>query len=514
MTSPEAEQKQEAVIRFLSNPATYGLGKRGDRDQVEHITTHAAHVFLAGDRVWKLKRAVTYGFLDFSTLELRHKAVLRELALNRRTAPDIYLEVTPITKSGSHYELGGKGKVEDWLLVMRRFDQADIFDRMALDGRLTPEIIRSLGDDIATFHQKIEPVLTKGGAARMQKSISDVFEALEPCVGDMFNRADVDHARARIMAELDRIAPGLDLRRDGGFVRFCHGDMHLANICLWQGKATPFDCIEFNDDIATCDLLHDLAFPVMDLVFFNLVPRANLLINRYFEATRDYGGLTVFNFFLAARACIRAMATGLAAKGNAAADRAAPRRYLDLVSTFLAQKQPRLVAVGGLSGSGKSALARSLACEIATGPGAIILRSDGIRKRLLGHLPEEKLPASAYTPEVNKKVYERLQQDTLTALKAGYSVIADAAHLREGERDAVANLAKSAGVPFCGLWLDIAPEAARARLNARVGDASDANVAVYDRQLAYQLGDIKWPHLDAGQTIAHTLKQALAIASH
>jgi hypothetical protein len=496
----EAEKDQEAMVRFLSDPATYGVKK------VDYIKTHAAHVFLAGDRVWKLKRAVTYGFLDFSTLDERRKAITQELELNRRTAPGLYLEVIAVTKSDGKLTLGGKGLVQDWLLVMQRFEQASLFDHMARGGLLTPALITGLGDDIAAFHQRLEPLYNKGGAARMGKSVADVLAALQPCIGPVFEPAAVAGARDLLMAKLDRIGPLLDKRRDRGLVRFCHGDMHLANICLWQGRATPFDCIEFNDDIASADLLHDLAFPVMDLVFFKQSRFANLLLNRYLEAMQDYNDLAVLPFFLAARAIIRAMASGLVATEKNAET---PRRYLGLVKTFLAPPKPCLIAVGGLSGSGKSSLGRELAIETAAGAGAITLRSDGIRKRLLGRLPEEKLPPSGYRPEMNVRVYEILCENARNALKAGFCVIADAAHLRQPEREKIAEIAKTAGVPFHGLWLDLPPDVARARLRARSGDASDAGIAVYERQLGYDTGDITWHRLDAAKPLPDLCRLAL-----
>lgn len=502
MKQPEssAEKDQEATVTFLGDPATYGA------DKVDHIKTHAAHVFLVGDKVWKLKRAVTYGFLDFASLEQRRRAITRELELNRRTAPDIYLEVVTVTRSKDQLALGGKGEVVDWLLVMRRFEQNDIFDTMAGDGRLTPALISGLGDDIAAFHQSLDPVYDKGGATRMRKSVTDVLLALEPCIGPVFERAAITEAHKLLMARLETVTALIDKRRDAGLVRFCHGDMHLANICLWKGRATPFDCIEFNDDIACCDLLHDLAFPVMDLVFFNLRPLANLLMNRYLEAMQDYQGLAVLPFFLAARAVIRAMATGLVASKETAET---PQRYLGLVKTFLAPHTPSLIAVGGLSGSGKSSLGRAIAVEATPGAGAIILRSDGIRKRLLGKTPEEKLPPSGYLPDINTRVYTQMSERALEALKAGFSVIADAAHLRQPERDAIANIAKVADVPFHGFWLDVPQDVARARLGARSGDASDADIAVYERQLTYDLGEINWHRLDASKPLAELVQDSL-----
>lgn len=500
-TSAEAGQKE--VIAFLQRHDTYGAGP------VRHIVTHAAHVFIAGDRAWKLKRAVTYGFLDFSTIEKRHWALKRELELNRRLAPEIYLDVMPVTKSDGQLMLGCDGAPQDWVLVMRRFDQADILDRMLAENRLTPALINGLGDDIAAFHKSLPPIEGKGGATRMRKSTTDVFAALEPCVDTVLERHAVDAARESLKCGIEEVSAILDRRRDQGFVRYCHGDMHLANICLWKGRATPFDCIEFNDDIACCDLLHDLAFPVMDLVAHQDRPLANLLMNRYLEATRDYADLKVFPFFLAARAVIRAMATGLVVDKHAPADIEIPRRYIKLITEFLNPRTPRLIALGGLSGSGKSVLARALAVRTASGAGAIILRSDGIRKRMAGKRPEEKLEPEAYSKDMNAAVYNRMMADALSVLKAGQSVIVDAAHLRAPERDALGDIAATVKAPFTGLWLDVPPDITRARIAARAGDASDAGLAVLERQMQYDLGPIRWRRLDAGGAPEATVKQAL-----
>lgn len=498
-----AEAAQKEIVTFLKRRDAYGAGP------VSHIITHAAHVFMAGDQAFKLKRAVTYGFLDFSTIEKRRWALKRELELNRRLAPDIYLDVMPVTKSAGKLVLGGNGAPLDWVLVMRRFDQADIFDKMAMEDRITPALINGLGDDIAAFHKSLPPVEGKGGAARMRKSTTDVFAALEPCVGHVLTRSAVDAARESLKRTVEDVSAILDRRRDQGFVRYCHGDMHLANICLWKGRATPFDCIEFNDDIACCDLLHDLAFPVMDLVAYQARPLANLLMNRYLEATQDYGDLEVLPFFLAARAIIRAMATGLVTDKRAPAKVEMPQRYIRLITEFLTPSAPRLIGVGGLSGSGKSMLARELAVAVAGGAGAIIVRSDGIRKRMAGKRPEEKLGPESYSKDMNAAVYDRMKANALNALKAGQSVIVDAAHLRAAERDALSHIATVADAPFTGLWLDVPPEITRARISARVGDASDAGLSVLERQMHYDLEPIRWRRINAGGQLKTTLEQAL-----
>ncbi|MEX1147263.1 MAG: AAA family ATPase, partial [Sphingomonadales bacterium] len=282
-------------------------------------------------------------------------------------------------------------------------------------------------------------------------------------------------------------------------------DMHLGNICLIDGAPVPFDCIEFDDDIACVDVLYDLAFPVMGLVRFGRQREAQLLLNRYLAATRDYGGLALMPLFLTARALVRAMAEGLSGRLETA------RTYARLADQLRAAPRPRLVALGGLSGTGKSTAAYRLALELAPGPGAVVLRSDEIRKRMFDTVPEDRLGADAYLQSASRTMYSRMGADATTALAAGWPVVVDATFMGPGDRAAIEAVAGAAGVPFTGLWLDAPADVLRARVTGRRNDASDATVAVLDRQLKANVGPVAWNRIDASGDPADVAARAVAV---
>jgi aminoglycoside phosphotransferase family enzyme/predicted kinase len=501
------DDDQHEAIAFLSNPASHGGGA------VERITTHCSMVFLAGDRAFKLKRAVRFSYLDYSTLALREKFCRAELALNRRTAPDLYLGVRALTRrpeGGLAFD--GDGPAVDWVLEMRRFDQATLFDRLADAGRLTPGLLRALADSIAAFHGAAEIVPERGGRAQIAATIAINNDNLRLAVPALDRRA-IDALHAASLARLAAVADLLDARRTGGAVRRCHGDLHLRNICLFEDKPTLFDGIEFNDDFAAIDVLYDLAFLLMDLLHRGLDDGASLVLNRYLDWRGDSAGLTAMPLFLSARAAVRAHVLGALLRAESAApDRSATtttaRSYLALAIDLLRPHAPRLVAVGGLSGTGKSTLAQALAPALLPAPGARVIRSDVVRKRLAGVAPETRLPPQSYSREAAHRVYAALQAETRTALAAGYCVIADATFLRPEERQAIAATARAAAVPFTGLWLEAPGDVLMTRVAARETDASDADRAVLARQLALETGAVGWRRVDASRGMAETIAAA------
>jgi len=309
------------------------------------------------------------------------------------------------------------------------------------------------------------------------------------------------------------LAELLDRRRAAGKVRHCHGDLHLRNICLIDGKPTLFDCLEFDEALASIDVLYDLAFLLMDLEHRGLGYFANRVLNRYLDRSEEDDGLAAMPFFLSLRAAIRAHVTATAldqaAPGGANAKMADDaRRYLDLSERFLEPQPCRLIAIGGLSGSGKSTLAAGLAPELGPRPGARVLRSDVIRKLLLGVDPEERLPATAYTRETSRGVYDALCRKAAARLAAGYTVIIDAVALTPEERSSFAEVACAAGVPFSGLWLEAEPEAMADRIRGRIRDASDASPEILAEQLRRDPGKIDWARIDAGSGPEDCLAEA------
>lgn len=490
---------QSEVIDFLGRPEAYGPGV----DQVERIDTHGAVVFLAGERAYKLKRAVKYSYLDYSTVEKRRRLCEAELALNRRTAPELYLAVEPVTRDvGGGLSIGGTGEAVDWLVTMRRFDQADLLDHMAARGALDRRLILALADRVVAFHRTAEPTPGFGGRSGVAEVLRGDIENLMRGVPEAFNRPSVDAFAGQSEAALARIGGLLDRRREQGKIRRCHGDLHLRNICLVDGVPTLFDCIEFNDRIACIDVLYDLAFLLMDLDGRGLRNLANAVLNRYFDL---YGeaecALAVLPQFLSQRAAIRAHVGVDAAAAQPDKDAArrqieAAQDYLVAALGYLRPTRPRLVAIGGLSGTGKSTLAYGVAPVLDVPLGARVLRTDMIRKRLAGVAPEAKLPKQAYTPEAAARVYQEMGQRVAAALAAGHAVIADAVFARPDERRAIAALAGAAGVPFTGLWLDAPAAVLEARVAGRQGDASDATVDVLRQQLGYDLGELDWRRVD------------------
>lgn len=494
---------QDDIIAFLSRGEAYG--EPGAK--VERIQTHISIVFLVGDRVFKLKRARALSYLDFSTPEKRRKNCEAELRLGMMMAPGLYRGVHAVSRNRDGLlALDGKGEAIDWLVEMRRFDQDALFDRLAEHGGLTPTLMRDLADTIAAFHETAEKAPQWGGPDRVHAILRDIVGNLES-FPQIFAPADVGNLAAQLEAQFVAFRALIEQRNRAGKVRRCHGDLHLRNICLFDGKPTLFDPIEFNDAISSVDVLYDLAFLLMDLIHREHGEFANLVFNRYLDISGEGGGLALMPLYLAMRAAIRAHVLAAAGEAEQA------QGYFRLAGDILQPKPTVLVAIGGVSGTGKTTLAQALAPGLGCAPGARILRSDVIRKRLHGITPEIRLPDSAYGPETNARVYDTLYREAAAALASGQAVIADAAFLRAEERTAIAAAAHTARVPFSGLWLEAPANLLEQRLADRRGDASDADAAVLRRQLELDFGAVDWHHLEATGDVAGEARAARKIIS-
>lgn len=494
-----AHGDQADVIAFLSRLETYGLTD----GRVERIETHGAIVFLAGDRAYKLKRAVEYPYMDYSTPGKRRAMCEKELLVNKRTAPEIYLEVRSVAcgKDGNLvFAAPGAPSARDFVVVMRRFAQDALFGSLCEAGKLTPELMRALGDTLAAFHGNAEIEMDYGGAKGIGAVVEENNKILHTMRGHPFPADRVEEFRRRSEAALARIAAFLDRRRDEGRVRRCHGDLHLDNAVLIGGKPVLFDAIEFENSFACIDVFYDLAFLPMDLDRHEARDLANALFNRYLERTADYGGLEALPLFLASRAAIRAHVTVARAKATHRAQSGEAGAYLDLALAYLDAPSPRLVAIGGLSGTGKTTLARALAPPIGPAPGAVILRSDVTRKRLMGVEDTVRLSDSAYTPKANAKVFSDMAKTAARVLAAGHAVVMDAVYGLEEERAEIAGVAAQARVPFDGLWLEADAEILTRRIAGRERDASDATLAVLKKQLATIAPPAGWTRIDASGT--------------
>lgn len=494
MEPAHSAECQAGSVAFLETEGALCAGERARR-----IDTHAAHIFLAGDRAWKLKRAVDLGYLDFSTVERRRAALEVELAQNRRTAPDLYLAVHPLCRDVSGaFHIGSGGRVVDWLLEMRRFADGTLLDHIAQEGLLTETLIVALADRISAFHDTAEPWCKGSGYTRLTDVIKGNAQSLAR-YPEIISPASADRLINRQIDAATRLASLLDARAGSGRVRHGHGDLHLGNIAVLDGQPVLFDCLEFDTGLATTDVLYDLAFVVMDLWSRGLSAEANLLFNRYVDLSpQDETGVALLPLFMSVRATIRAHV--LAAQGAHDADRQSAGRvrdYLALAEALLAPAGARLVAFGGLSGTGKSTIARSLAHALGRAPGARVLRSDVLRKRLAGLRPEEPLSKPAYTPQARAKVYREMARLAGIILDDGQVVVADAVFAAPAERDAIEHVATARRVPFAGLWLEAPLPVLLARIAARTNDASDADASTVQLQASYDIGDLgQWQRVD------------------
>jgi aminoglycoside phosphotransferase family enzyme/predicted kinase len=492
-----ATPDQQDVIDHLTNPSTH------DGASVERIDTHSAIVFLAGPRALKLKRAVRFDYLDFSTEARRRTACEAEVRVNRRTAPSLYRGVLAVTRGpDGSLALGGHGTPVDWVVEMARFDQNGLLDRLADREELDPDLMPALASAIARLHRTASRRTGRGGRDGMAWVVDGNTTGIATQGAGILDPALGDRLASLAGAAVDRHADLLDARRGAGFVRECHGDLHLRNIVRIDGAPVLFDAVEFNEAISCIDVLYDLAFLLMDLWRRGLTRHANAVWNAYLAATEDLSGLALLPLFLSCRAAVRAKTSATAARMQPDRARAGEletlaRQYLAMAVELLEPAPARLVAVGGLSGSGKSTLARALAPEVPPVPGAVVLRSDEIRKALLGVGPLQRLGAEGYTPQVTEAVYRALGERAATAVRAGQSVIADAVFSRPAERAAMEAAATSTAVPFTGLWLDAPADVLTARAGARRMDASDADADVVRQQLARDPGPVTWQQIEA-----------------
>jgi aminoglycoside phosphotransferase family enzyme/predicted kinase len=498
-----ANGAQQAVLDFLGSPAAYGGAS------VTRIDTHAASVFLAGDRVLKIKRAVRFPFLDYSTLEKRKAACEAEIAVNRAFAPAIYRGVVAITRApAGGLAISGEGEPVEWAVVMRRFDEKRTLDHLAARGEIDAPLAEALGRAVAKAHAAA-PEGT-GFVDELADVIAQNDAELRAEPG-LFPASAVAALTQATRAIFERVLPLLAARERAGLVRRCHGDLHLGNIVLIDETPVLFDAIEFDPRIATGDVLYDLAFLLMDLIERGLRPAATIVLNRYLSETRrleDLDALAALPLFLSVRAVVRAKVTAARAKTSdrrAAAEQSA-RDYFALAQMLLTPPPPCLMAVGGLSGTGKTLLARALAPELLPAPGAVVLRSDVERKALCGVAERERLPQSAYAPDVTARVYRTITEKARRVVAAGHSAVVDAVFADAGERKAIALAAGHAA--FRGLFLTADLGLRVKRVGGRRGDASDADADIARAQEHYDLGTLDWTTVDASGTPAETLRWA------
>lgn len=478
----EPEGLEAEVMAFLA-----GLSER-------RIDTACAHVFLGRERAWKMKRHADLGYADFSTAERRRWALERELEFNRATAPDIYRAVRRITREADGaLALDGAGESVEPVLEMRRFDEGQVL--AARPEAVTGELAEALGRTIAGVHAGA-PLRPAGGLTALSFTVGSNARLLrETCEG--LDPARVETLIELTEVELERQAALLAHRAAAGFSRRCHGDLHLGNILLEAGRPILFDCIEFSDILSDVDVLYDLAFLLMDLDFRGRRDAAVRALSAYLDqAARDFPdehwtGLAALPLMLSVRAGVRAHVSAHSG------DPALARAYVEAGIAHLSPPPPVLAAVGGLSGSGKSTFARAVAPGLGASPGAVVLRTDEVRKRLAGVGPTDPLPRETYTPVAQARAYDALFTAAHDLLRSGRAVVLDATFLDPAVRTRAEALAADCGVPFRAAWLHASPDVLEARVAARTGDASDATIAVLRDQVA-RMGDARpWPVVDA-----------------
>ena len=477
---------------------------------MRRIETHAAAVFLAGERAYKVKRAVRFPFLDYSTLAQRKAACDAELAVNRLSAPEIYLRVVAITRAHGRLALGGSGEPVEWAVEMRRFDESATLDRLADRGKIDASLANALARAVVLAHARAPLAGAEPWIEMLARVIAQNDTEFRE-TPEIFPESAAAALARECSAALDRVRPLLRARGAQGLVRRGHGDLHLGNIALIGGRPVLFDAIEFDPLIASGDVLHDLAFLLMDLSERGLRQAANILLNRYLvEAGRDSNldALAALPLFMSVRAAIRAKVTAARLENVSATERAAitarAQSYFQFARDLITPPAPRLIAIGGLSGTGKSALARALAPDLLPIPGAVLLRSDIERKILFGVGETARLPPEAYSAETTRKVYATLAGNARRILAAGHSAIVDAVFAAPEERAAIAEIG---GPHFQGLFLIADIDTRLARVRNRSGDASEADARIARQQDSYDLGAMEWTKIDASGTPEGTLQR-------
>jgi predicted kinase len=388
---------------------------------------------------------------------------------------------------------------------MNRFSQEALFDRLAAAGRLDLELMPPLAAAIAEFHRIAEPRTDHGGKTGMDWVIDGNAAGFAEYGRDVLDSLACRRLTEASRAELDTRGGLLDERRASGLVRHCHGDLHLRNIVLLDGRPTLFDGVEFNDEIACIDVLYDLAFLLMDLWRRGLPRHANAVWNRYLEDAGDLSGSCVMPLFLSCRAAVRAKTSATAARLQPDVRRknelrASAREYLAMAERLLHPPAPCLVAIGGFSGTGKSTLALGLAPSVGGVPGAVVIRSDVIRKRLSGVSPLDRLGSEGYSSEMSERVYATVAERARITIREGHSVIVDAVYARPGDRQAIERAAADVAVPFVGIWLEAPETTLIARVEQRRNDASDADAAVIRLQHRDSTGVIGWHRVEASRS--------------
>ena len=462
-------------------------------DHVELIETHISWVLLTGKYAYKVKKPVNFGFLDFSTLELRHECCEQELRLNRRLAPDIYLEVVSITATKNRPTINGEGEIVEYAVRMSQFPQSAQFDNMLAAGTLNVDHIDALAHMVAEFHQSIDVAnasMDFGNTESVYGPVEENFVQINEHMDTHAYADSLSQLQQWSRTEFDRLEPVFVQRKQSGFIRECHGDMHLRNLIWLDGAPSAFDCIEFNPQLRWIDVISEVAFLMMDLQDRQQPRLANRFINTYLEATGDYAGLAVLPYYLCYRAMVRAKVDALRLEQNniSAEEKAHAttefKSYIELARHYTSQSKPRLIIMRGMSASGKSTVSQQLLEAIP----AIRIRSDVERKRLFNIAATDRASSDVYTGiytrEASLQTYERLLELAKLIIQAGFNVIVDAAFLKYEQRVDFQQTAAELGVPYAIVEVTAPDDLLRQRITSREKDVSDADLSILEHQLS------------------------------
>lgn len=478
----------QSLIAALQNPALYPHPVEG----FQVIETHISWVLLTGPYAYKVKKPVNFGFLDFTELSARGHFCNEELRLNQRLTRDLYLEVLPITGSVEAPQLGGPGSVIEYALKMRQFSQNELLSTLQAKGELTASHIDAMAGQIAHFHLSAPKVPLEhplGSPESVMMPVQQNFEQIRPFLTQKADLQQLDALSAWAESSFERLKPLLQQRKADGFIRECHGDIHLGNATVMDGEVVIFDCIEFNEPFRLTDVYADAAFLAMDLEDRGLKALAHRFINQYLEVTGDYQGLELLNFYKAYRALVRAKVSLFSMPREANPEQRATslaqyRSYANLAESYSTIPTHFLSITHGVSAVGKSYVSMRLVEDL----GAIRLRSDVERKRLFGEQQGANTPGTGiYSEDASIKTYQHLHETAGTILRAGFSAVIDATYLKRQQRDAAAQTAEATGVP-CLIVDCTAPDEVIVRWlaerQAQGGDPSDATLEVIRLQQA------------------------------
>ena len=474
----------EILVQAMLEPGFYDHPV----DQVELIQTHISWVFLTGDYAYKLKKPVNFSFLDFTQLKQRKFYCEEELRLNRRLAPEIYLSVIPITEEGNKYQLGGQGAIIDYCVKMRQFDQQCLLNIRIEQDLLTLEQIQQLADKLSSFHNMIPHTTVDqvfGSVDEVLKPVIQNFITLKPILSDEYDIHLMEDIEQKSISRHNTLRDIFKQRKTNGYIRECHGDLHLGNIAIINNEIVIFDCIEFNERFRWIDTMSELAFIYMDLQEHQKYELASHILNRYLEKTGDYEGLAVIKFYLSYRAMVRAKVCGLQLNQQAIAseewkrNNISMKKYLALASAYNTKEKQFIAITHGISGSGKSWISSRLANRTS----AIHIRSDVERKRLFIDNPE-----TMYSEEITELTYKHLLNIAKNIINYNFSVIVDATFLKIKYRQIFEELSKEMGIPYYILACKAKDNTILQRIRQRESDinnVSDATIDVMHKQQGF-----------------------------